>query len=272
MTGLITDPAFNLNRTEEYKLSIQVSQDGFSFSVIHENENKLLVLEYFPLSISSDKFLGRHFEEWIDNYVILQKKYNNYRITYHPDKFTFIPSDYYNKNNQEIPANIVLGKQNDKVVIDNYLPSANGNIIFPVSSNVREIVKTRFSEKLLLHPLTILETELHNMTNLKELSMVLYFENKKFDLILYKHSKPIIINSFYYLNADDVLYYVFTALKNIKAEPQKTTVYLAGKVFPKSPTYNNFKNYFKRVIFFVPDIQFNSALFKEPLHRFIVLF
>ncbi len=272
MTGLITDPEFSLNRTKEYKLSILVSQDGFSFSVTHEKKKKLLVLEYFPLSIRSDKFLGRHFEDWIENNEILHKTYSNSRIYYHPRKFTLVPPAFYDSNNQEIPANLVLGNRTDKIITDNYLPYTKGNIIFPVSLHVLEIIKSRFSEKKLLHPLTALDNELVNMTNLKEIFMMLYFGNKSFDMLLFKDSIPIAANCFDYFNADDAVYYILSALKKVKVEPEQTLVYLAGEVSPESTLQKILNKFIKQNLFFTPSINFNPVLFKEPLHQYIVLF
>jgi hypothetical protein len=73
MNALTTDPAFDINRTEEYKLSIQVSLDGFSFSVVHVHENRLLAFGQFPITVSSESFLGRRFTEWLNEVECCKK-------------------------------------------------------------------------------------------------------------------------------------------------------------------------------------------------------
>ena len=43
---------FDSNRTKEYKLSILVSQDGFSFSVVHPLKNRILAFYEEKINLS----------------------------------------------------------------------------------------------------------------------------------------------------------------------------------------------------------------------------
>lgn len=272
MTGLIADPGFDLSRTEEYKLSIQVNLDGFSFSVIHNTQKQLLALGRFHIELSSSRFLGRHFKEWVQSSEILQKKYNKTNIIYYSENFTFIPSEYYENNHQEIPGKIVLGNQIDNLFNDNYLPNASGYLIYPVSRNFSEEVEQLFPGIKLVHPAAIIDNVLNKLTDKKESTLAFYVGKKSFTLLIYTNSRLEIINNYSYESTNDVIYYTMAVVKKLKIKPHKTAVYLAGEVLPKGDIHNNLKRLFNRTIFFIPEIHFNSEHFREPLHRFIILF
>lgn len=272
MTGLITDPGFDLNRIEEYKLSIQVSLDGFSFSVVNANQKKLLALGKTPIELSSNKFLGRRFKEWVQGNEILQKKYNDVRIIFHSENFTFTPSEYYDSGNLETYGNLVLGNSEGNIFADNYLPNASGNLIFPVSLNLSGELEQLFPGRKPLHPLTILNAELQKLTDLKNGSMALYFSKKSFSLILFSNSQLKVINSYNYTNSGDVIYYALASVKKLKIVPEKTALFMAGEIMPKGEIHNSLRKFFSRAVFFNPEIHYNSEIFKEPLHQFIVLF
>ena len=45
MYDLVNETGFNLEKSQEYILSIQISLDGFSFSVVSPSDNKLLAFK-----------------------------------------------------------------------------------------------------------------------------------------------------------------------------------------------------------------------------------
>jgi hypothetical protein len=272
MTGLITDPEFDSNLTKQYKLSIQVSLDGFSFSVTCEKQKKLLALESIPVTLSSGKFLGRRFNEWVLNNEILRKNYNRTSIIYYSENFTFIPSEYYDYSKQKNLGNLVLENPESNPYIDNYMPNAKGNLVFPVSSGFAETAEATFPGTSLLHPVTILDAELLKLADLKANLLVLYFGRKSFSLLIYSGHKLKAINHFSYVSPGDVAFFTLSVLNKLKLSPEKTTLYMAGKINPKDHIHISLNKLFNRTVFFIPDIQYNSEVFKDPLHKYITLF
>ena len=272
MAGLVKDPEFNLNRTEEFKLSIQVSLNGFSFSVVHEKQKKLLVLENYPLKISTDKFLERHLNEWINNNEILKKNYSAVNLSYYSKQITFVPSEYFEADKLQLIGTLTLGNQDDKIFAENNLKNANGHIIYPVCRALAENMKSKFPNAILQHPVSILDNEVFKLPSLNESKLALYFEEKSFNLLLYSNSHPLVINSYGYESFSDIIFYVLSALKKVEQIPEETTLLLSGNISHKSGLHSNLKKYFRRTVYLTPDVHYNSDLFKEPLHRYIVLF
>jgi hypothetical protein len=272
MTGLIADPGFDHNLTEKYKLSIQVSLDGFYFSIIHPETKKLLALDHLPAKLSSDKFIGRRLEEWFTSNEILQKKFAEYFIYYHTPKFTFIPSEFYSFEKQDKVAALVLGRQIGFIFNDNYIPGAAGNLVFAVPSSLPEVLSEYMPGIKLQHPLYTMDHELQKIARMHENNLLLYFHEKSFYLLLYTAEKLLAMNSFSWFNSNDVIFYALSLLKQLRINPGSTVLFLAGEINPNSEQHIELKKYFNRTVFITPDVNHNSEFFREPLHRYIVLF
>jgi len=272
MTGLIADPGFEHNLTENYKLSIQVSLDGFYFSIIHPGTKQLLALDYLPATLSSGKFIGRRLAEWIDSNEILHKNFAETFIYYHTSKFTFIPSEFYIYEKQEKVADLILGKQNGTIYHDNYFPAAEGNLVFAVPSALKDVLSEYLPDAKLQHPLCAMDQELYKISGRHGNNLLLYFHGKSFYLLLYSAQKLLAMNSFSWINSSDVLFYALTLLKQLKLNPASTALFLAGEVNQNGERHIELKKYFSRTVFISPEVKFNIEIFKEPLHRFIVLF
>lgn len=271
MTGLIADSEFDINRTEEYKLSIQVSLDGFSFSAIHIEQKKLLAFENYSFKLSSEKLLGRHFKEWFSSREILRKNFGKYNLIFYSKKCTFMPSPFFDNNLQQLAGNLVLGDFKDDKFIGSCLENNKGDIIFPVSSQVLEILQSGYPEIPVQHTLSILYAAVQKQSELSGNTLIVCFSLQSFYMMIFNDEKVLLVNSFDYKDSGDILYYILTAMNSLKISPQETNLYMAGEISPLSKFYANSIKYFKKSQFVVPGILHNQSIFKEPLYRHIVL-
>ncbi|HZH71094.1 MAG TPA: DUF3822 family protein [Mariniphaga sp.] len=272
MTGLIKDPGFDINRTKEYKLSIQVSLNGFSFSVVHEEQKRILALEKVDIKVSSDTFLGRHFEEWINGHEILQKEFKNTVVRYNTESFTFVPSEFNDRDKQQLNGTIALGDQEGKLFVDHYLQNAKGNVVFSVPTVFYDVVEKRFRDIKLKHTLEILDNEVLKLKGIKDYTLSVLFDESSFILILYDNEKPLIISNYNYNYPADVVFYILSALKMMEVNTGDTALIMAGNIAYKGELYTNLKKYFKNSRFLTTGYKYNPELFKEPLYHYPVIF
>jgi hypothetical protein len=271
MVDPIKDLKFDFSQTEKYILSIQVSLDGFSFSVVHPDENRLLVLENFPVTISSPNFLARRFTEWYESHELIQKKYAKTLILLLTDKFSLIPGEWYHYENQTEIFSLVFGKESSFPVKDNYIPAINGNLLFPVPDSFSKVIGKIFPGHSLLHPVTLLIQKLQNRAEKGSHTLSLLFGKKSFCLLLYSRGKLQAANSFDFFHTNDVIYYVLSLLKQQGISVKETELLLTGEILPDGELYSGLSNYFSNTSFLSPEINFDTNTFTEPLHRFFTL-
>lgn len=273
MVSLATDPLFDYNKTEEYKLSIQISLDGFSFSVIQGNEPQLMACGFFPVTISSEKFLGRRFSEWIGSQEILHKKYAETNLCYFSQKFTLIPSEFYEYKKQTLAFNLNFGEQKENSVLDNYLPDAEGNLVFALPDSLIEAVTKIYPENSVTHSIALFHQKILEKYPKEKNKRVLalFFLKNTFGSLLYQDGRLLQINSFKFLHQNDVIYYTLSVLKALKLNSSKTQLLLAGNINENDAVHSSLAKHFEEIEFYVPPCHYNKEIFNEPLHLFTPL-
>jgi len=273
MFSLKTDPSFDYNQTEEYKLSIQVNPDGFSFSVLQRNKPKLMALGSFPVTVSSEKFLGRRFEEWFETQELLQKKYAETRVSCYSPKFTLIPSDFYAYQKQDQVVALNFGEQKENTVRDNYLPDLKANLVFIIPNALVEAFNKIFPDCPIHHPVALLHQTIQERYSEEKnkLLLALYFQKTSFGLLIYQNGQLLQNNNFSYSHQNDVVFYVLSVLKALKISSFETLLLLAGHVKQNDAVHSLLSGYFEKTTFLNPSFPYNKNVFNEPLHLYTPL-
>ncbi len=272
MHSFITDHAFDLNRINEYHLSIQVSLDGFSFLITHSGGNKLLGLKKVPATIGSEKFLPRRFADWLASETIFEKRFGSVNIIYYTQNFSLVPSSWFEKEKQNNLSDLLFGSRDNAQVIHNSVEPAGAELIFSLPEALKAQFDQQFENHTLLHPATVLLQKNHPLFAPDKSGLSLFFAPDSFLLFLYKNGSLFLANSYYIKHANDVVYYILTALRHAGMTPKKCKLLLSGEIHHKDETEVLLKNYFNQIGFLIPDIHHDPEVFKDPLHPYIVLF
>jgi hypothetical protein len=238
---------FDSNRTKEYKLSILVSQDGFSFSVVHPLKNRILAFYEEKINLSSIHFIGRRFEEWLDSQGILQNNFAEINLYYNSGKYTPAPSEFYDYENQNALINLLHGSDKACETRDNYIPEISANLIFTVPISLIEAFQNHFPGIPVQHPLSgFIASTVQNIDSEINLSSLIINESS-FDLLLFSKGSLLAVNHFKSVIPDDVAYFLFSVIKyhNISAENLK--IELAGSITEENKIFNALHKLFKNI-------------------------
>lgn len=269
MHELITDPVFDYNKTKEYKLSIQVSLDGFSFSVIHREENRLIALLDTPVTISSPKFIPSRLDEWLGSQEIIGKSFAEVQVHFFSEKFTLVPAGFYDANYQYDLFRVLFGSENGFQVAGNYLDHHNLHLLFDLPVNFSAGLDSRLENYSLLHPVSTIAAKIPAFDEPEKNGAALVFGKDNFDVVFFREGKMLFANHFRYEHPNDVIYYIITALQQYGFNREKTNLFLQGEILEKDEISIQLKKYFPAVRFVFPGLNFNPEIFKMPVHRFI---
>ncbi|MBK6285166.1 MAG: DUF3822 family protein [Draconibacterium sp.] len=95
MSDFINDGLFEIAKTKNYILSIQVCLDGFSFLIVDPNEKQIVAIKNSPIKISNENLLARHLKEWLTSEALLKNQFESVRLIYYSENFTLVPKEYY---------------------------------------------------------------------------------------------------------------------------------------------------------------------------------
>jgi len=271
MHELITDQSFDLARANEYKLSIQVSLDGFSFSVVRIYDNRLVGLKNVPAKISTEKFIARRFSEWIQSEEIFNNHFSEIHVQYNTANFTLLPGEFFIEEKQNELAGMLFEQEVTSQVISNLDEISEIQFLFTVPVNLFTEITSKFGDCSIVHPSAALAKKYPSDIKEGEKGALLYFSKNSFILLLFSEDNLLLANRFNFSHANDVVYYLMAVLNQHKITPADAKIYLSGEIFKNNQPESLLREYFSKTEFWYPKNPMNTEIFKDNLHRFITL-
>ena len=267
------DETLDINSTENYELSVQISPDGLSFCLLDSIRNKFVLVRSFGADenkyLSADKI-----SELLRNDDFLTKRYKKINCIVPSSKFTLVPTPLYDpaKKDEYFSFNHIL--EEDNIVLSDKTSDPDAFLVFSVSKPIIELIN-RFYPGVYPHHHIKLLLE-HTSAIRKRVNgnyIHAHVERDFFNLIVFNNNILKFCNSFAYRNISDILYYVLNAFKNLGIK-QEETIYFSGLTEKYDDLSSSFSLYIRNIKFSEPSGNFTfSYVFNDTeLHRFINLF
>lgn len=267
------DLTFDLNRTTEYDLSIQVGLDGFSFCILDRLPKKLIVLQHIPLIVGKLQFLAKKMETIFDQEQKLTAAYRSVSVSWSTNKATLLPKALAD---EQLVAKIAaltneIGRNEELAVND--LPGFNQQLIFSYPKELMTLLNGKFTEFSFTHKSVPLLACAVEQRNEKKNTLLINFEKQYVRMIVLKDRQIALYNSFYFKNEADFLYYTLNICHTLQIDPERDELLIGGYVADDSGYMRQLKKFVSNVYFLKPSESFNysSAFNKVQKHQFISL-
>ncbi|MGD0341519.1 MAG: DUF3822 family protein [Bacteroidales bacterium] len=267
------DETLDINSTENYDLSMQLSQDGFAFSVLDTIRNKFVLLR----SSEPDEnkyFTADQISEIISKDDFLLKKYKKVSIIFPYPKFTLVPAPLFDPAKKEEYFSFNLIKDENEIVLSNKINDPDAFIVFSVTKPFLDIRERFFPAVHPFHHTKPLLSQLaHNSKSSSGHYIHLHVEREYFNIFIYDRGTLTFSNTFRFRNITDILYYVLNLFKS-KGISNEETIHFSGATEKFDDLYSNFALYVRNLKFTEPSGNFSfSYVFNDiGLHRFFNLF
>ena len=267
------DETLDINSTENYELSIELSPETLSFCLLDSIRNKFVLIRSFGAeenkSFNTDK-LG----DLLHNDDFLSKKYKKVHCVIPSSKFTLVPAPLYDpgKKDEYFTFNHILEEEN--VILADRTKNPDAFIVFSASVSLSELLKRTYPGVHLHHHVKLLLDHISSSRkNLNSNYIHVHVERNFFNLIIYNNNILKFCNSFAYRNISDMLYYVLNVFRNLDIK-QEETIYFSGLTEKYDDLSSTFSLYIRNIKFAEPSGNFTfSYVFNDmELHRFINLF
>jgi len=239
------DKTFDNTQTHLYHLSIQISLDGFYFSVLDISKGKYIVLNGHHFFLRRPRLLLKHVREVIDSEDIFQYEFKSVEILYCTPKFTLVPQSFYGRGSLDKYLWFNNTQEKGFVVEKNLFAKAQCWCIYDIPQNLSEYLSAKFPKSSLRHNLfPLVEGVLKRNRAYTDREQVhLNFFRDSFEMVVINGSKLILCNIFNYKTDRDVLYHVLFCFDQLKLPPESTEIVMHGQLPQVSPVYHLFKKY-----------------------------
>lgn len=267
------DKALNTADSKKYRLSIQLSPDGFSFCIFNADSRKFLSIESvsFPSSKTASE-LGEYLKQYFSQNSWLKLDYMTSCILYESDKTTLIPSPLFDKSekNSYSDFNFVSNEMHEILydetsILDAYLLYS---IPKEVLNTINELSPTN---NIYSHASRLIEGLLISNKNLQnQIRAFVNVRNTHLDLIFMKSNKLLYFNTFQYQTKEDFIYYVIYVMEQLELNPEKVELKLSGYIDKNSTLFELLYKYIRNITFQKPSDSVNfSYVFSDiPLHYY----
>jgi len=271
MFDFITDDSFDIDKTKQYILSIQVSLDGFSFLLIHSGENRIVAFKNTPLKISSENLLARRLKEWLESEVLLKKPFENIQVLFFAESFTMVPDEYFEGENRQDITSVLFPENGGNRIVKNKIDSLNAHLIFPVSADIIDTFHHFFPENLeITHPVAKIiqrppESKKRNIA-------VIILSGKYFFMTVTRNNTLLLASSFQAIHHNDLVYSVLNAFQQLETARSETDLYVAGSLKQKTEIEDLLSPYFANISTFKTEgLISNSELANQSLQLYLTL-
>jgi hypothetical protein len=267
------DETLDINSTENYELSIQVSPDGLSYCLLDSVRNKFVLIRSFGAE-ENKYFNSEKISELLHQDDFLTKRYKKVNCVMPSLKFTLVPSPLYDPGKKDEYFTFNHNLDEDNIVLVDKTSDPDAFLVFAVSRSISQVMNSYYPGVYLHHHIKILLDQ--TSTTRKSVPgnyIHVHVERDFFNLIIFNNNVLQFCNSFVYRNISDILYYVLNTFKNLDIK-QEETIFLSGLTEKYDDLSSTFSLYIRNLKFAEPSGNFTfSYVFNDAeLHRFINLF
>lgn len=266
----LVDETFDSNLTFEYILSIQISLDGFSFSILDALQQKIVYLFHQELFQTTTNLLLKHIETIYNSSDLLHFPYKNTNIIISiPNRTQLIPDKLFENESIELYQKIAFKAEENHAILVTKSKIFEYKILTDIPNSALNYLKYK-------HPDTKIFSELYfweNFANSKDNIAYINISQQYISILLINdQNKLIYFNTFAWQYESDILYYVLGSMKNSNFNPN--CVFLGGNINRFSYVYHQLKLYLKEVeiVERTKKIHYSYLLDKLPDARFTDLF
>jgi len=263
------DETLDINSTNNYEISIQVSLNGFSFCLLDIHRNKFVMLREYKLSGRDDE-LSKQIEEIIFKDDFLGKTYHRYRLIYVFERNTLVPAGLFDPAAKDDYFTLNHNLEENHIVSNNRILEPDSFLLFDIRKDLQDTLVKAFPEASLSHHLKpLLFSCFNNAVRQNERYIHINIEDTYFNIVIIDNRKMEFINTFRYRNSSDILYYLLFTFEKLDIGKNET-VHLTGLIKRGDELYNNLSRYVSKIKLEKPQGNWSLSYIFESIdiHRY----
>ena len=271
MYYLIKDESFEIQKSKDYILSIQVCLDGFSFLMLNPDKKRIVAYKNNPVLISSYNLVARRLKEWLESEELLKNQFKSVRSFIFTENFTLVPSGYSGSEWHRNLTSALFDKKIHNHFTENKIDKPDANLLFPVSQDIITVLHHFFDKNVeIIHPVTnLLNTSFESK---KATQSVILSTKKYFYLVIFNNNKLILANSFPTAHQNDLVYNVVNSFQQLDLTRSETEMFMAGSNDQNAEIKTSLKPFFQNISNLkIEDIVSNPEIIYNSLQLYLAL-
>ena len=235
------------NKLTNQRLSIQISLNGLSFSILDVSSQTIVALKSFKKSrVLTPLELLDYLKFVIDTEHLKQNTYSQITVIYRNDLSTLVPetlfdetniADYLKFNNKILPSDFISYDQLSNGTVNVYVPLVN----------INNYIYDTFGAFTYKHYSTLFIEHLINLKDGLDSNMFVDVDENQFEIAVLKEQKLIFYNTFSYSTKEDFIYYILFTAEQLQMNPETFPLVFSGLIDEDSELYEIAYKYVRHI-------------------------
>jgi hypothetical protein len=267
------DETLDINSTENYELSVQVSSDNISFCILDTLRNKFVLLRSYE-PVDKSKYESNTIREIINKDDFLIRRYKKISVTAISPKFTLVPASLFDDYKKDEYFKFNQSQSEEETILTSKLRNPDSFVIFSFPAGITGILRTAFPGIILMHQLKpLLNFISSGQRSFLSNNVHIHLEKDYLNMIIFDQNTLKFCNTFYYRAISDVQYYILYVLKRLNIKPDET-INFSGNAVKQEEILHSFSNYLNAIKFAIPvgNYTFSYVFSETELQKFLILF
>ncbi len=227
--------SFNISLSEQYHLSVQISDSHLSYCIINSRSNTLELFKHFN---SSDLI------SLLNTNEVLKSTFKSTSVSFVNFPSTIIPLRVFSKDNaKEI---LEINSEIFDLILTEKLNGLDACLAYSIPTEINEIVSTFFPNANKKAQQSVLIDSFSKEEN-SETNAYLNLTNNIVNITIFKRGELLFNNSFEFTTKEDLLYFTLFAFEQLKIETEKVEVQLYGDIIKGDDNFNLIYEYIRNV-------------------------
>ena len=236
----------DFSKSTHYTLSIRLSTDGFSFSVLNPLEEDGQAFDEYALNESSS--LTANLKQVFKEREWLRLPYRRVNILMANKRFTFIPLEYFEDEQAETIFYHNFPTQENETVQYNILHRNNTVVVFGMDKSAYNFLREQYPEAFFYAQASPFIEYFSSKSRLgNNRKMYVNLRKKATDVYCFERGRLLLANSFPCKALSDRIYYLLYAWKQLDFSQERDELHLTGLLEQKDSLMTELRKYIRQV-------------------------
>ncbi len=249
-----------LTDSMQHILSIRLSADGFSFSVLNPSDDSSFL--YMPYAVDPSVSLTANVKRMVaDNNEFLHRPFMRTNILVDTAAYTLIPFELFEDEQAEDIFYHCHPRRPNETILYNILDRSNVVVVFAMDKSTCSLIDEHFPGARIFAAVSPLIEHCSLKSRMgNNRKMYLYLQRRTVDVMAYEYGIPQFVNTFSNRGGSDILYYALNVWKLLDFSQSHDELYLIGGAFADDALVEGLRKFVKTVSVVHPSAEFNRSL------------
>lgn len=267
------DEGFDVEKSKDYRLTIQFSLGGLSFAFFDTTSNTIVGIEFYQsdlLTSGNDVFCA--IERVLDSKRLGKNSFQTVTCIVDDRVNTLVPKPLFDESRALQYLDFGFQLPSDSRILNDIVKKAEGVNAYALPQELHSKLTAKWPKARFVHSSSLLLNGLLGHDDPARVGVYVCVRNRNFDLLVKKDGELQFFNNFKFNTKDDFVYFLLFALEQCHLQGPEAVVLFCGLVMPDSEIATLCGRYVKEVRFIGDDqsLKVSEALKEIPFHYYFI--